>query len=89
MKFNGNSFSGCFFRHLGQKIAKIASSSCFFFSFRVSIWLSIVLKMPVLKFSNKFPNSILVTVPELCFVFLLKESLGPLPVLACPLEYLL
>jgi hypothetical protein len=45
--------------------------------------------MSILKFSNKFPNSILVTVPELCLVFFLKESLGALPVLAFPLEYLL
>ena len=89
MTFNGHSFSLlCFFQHLSQNIAK-ASSSCFFFSFRVSNWLLIVLKMFVLKFSNKFPNSVLVTVPELCFVFLLKGSLGPLPVLACPLEYIL
>ena len=89
MTFNGHYFSPFFFWHLGQKIAKTVSSSCFFFSFRVSNWLLIVLKMFVLKFSNKFPNSILVTVPELCLVSLLKESLGALPILACPLEYLL
>jgi hypothetical protein len=89
MTFNGHSFSPCFFRHLGQKIAKTISSSCFFFRFRVSNWLLIVLKMSILKFSHKFPKSILVTIPKLCLVFLLKESLGALPVLACPLEYLL
>jgi hypothetical protein len=89
MKFNGHSFSWCFFQHLGQNIAKETSSSCFFFSFKVFNWLLIMIKMYVLKFSNKFPNLIPVTVPELCLEFLLKESLGPFPILSCPLEYLL
>jgi hypothetical protein len=31
MTFSGDSFSPCFFRHLGQKIAKTISSYCFFF----------------------------------------------------------
>jgi hypothetical protein len=89
MKFNGHSFSGCLFLHLGENIAKATSSSCLFFNFRVSNWLLIVLKMSILKFSNKFPNAGLVIVPYLCRKFLLKGSLSPLFVLACPLEYLL
>ena len=63
--FMGHSFNGCLFLHLEQKIVKIAfSSSCFFFVLIVSNCELRVLRMFVLKFSKRFPNSTLVTPPE-------------------------
>ena len=62
---NGQSLKWCLFLHLEQNIDNMGScSSCFFVAFNVSNWELSVLKRSVLKFSNKLPNSTLVTLPE-------------------------
>ena len=66
MLSNGHSLEECFLMHLGQyMVIATLSSSCFFFSLRVSNWEPIVLNMLVLNFSRRFPISALVIPPEL------------------------
>ena len=66
MLSNGHSLEECFLLHIGKYMHIVAfSSSCFFLIFRVSNWEPIVLKISVLKFSNRFPISTLVIPPEL------------------------
>ena len=70
--------------------AAMSSSSCRFFVFNASNWELKVPKISVLKFSNKFPNSVLVT-PPVPAVLEMRE--GPylvlLPALDLLLEYFL
>lgn len=62
MALKWHSFSGCLFLQRGQNIAiDIFSSSCFLLLLRVYRWLLIVLRISFLRFSNRFPNSILVS----------------------------
>ena len=86
--FNGHSLKGCLFLHFEQKMLKTAfSSSCFLFVFIVSDYELRVLKISTLKFSKIFPNSILVTPPEVDL--LLLASLIHFPLLALLREYFL
>ena len=66
MLFNGHSCWGCLVLHLEQKMLIVAhSSSCLFLACNASSWEPIAPKISILKFSNRFPNYILVTPPEM------------------------
>ena len=86
--FRGHSFNACLFPHLDQNIVKITfSSSYFFLVLIVSNCELRVLRMFVLKFSKRFPNSALVTPPE-ANLFILVSWI-PFPFLALLHEYFL
>ena len=58
IRFNGNSFLGCLFVHIGQKMANaISASSCFLLMFKMSICRERVCNISLLKSSNIFPIS--------------------------------
>ena len=74
MLFKGNSLWGCLVLNIGQKMLIVAHYySCLFLDCKASSWEPIAPKISVLKFSNRFPNSILATLPELeVFLFFIS-----------------
>jgi hypothetical protein len=88
MLFKGHSFNECIFLHLGKNIDMVGFCSCFFLTYNVSICKLRVPRMQVLKFSNKFPNSSLITqLLDVDLEILGKESQDPLLDLAWLHEY--
>lgn len=88
--FRRHSCKGCFYLHLEKKIDQIEDFSSFFFlNFSVSNCELNVPRRSILKSSNKFPNSTLVTPLEADLVTHDIWSWGPLPTLAWILEYFL
>jgi len=67
----------------------LSCSYCLFLALNVSICEPNVFIISVLKLSNRFPYSVLVTPLEIDFVDFVTISLCPRPLLAFPLEYFL